>query len=133
MKSSKIHIFHRMMETFHYHNGNNFMCECERVCTCGVVALWFLGVWRERPLLEVKKAFPEVIVFPPPLSLSPKSMQLSDVSALGCWTHFSYKKYIRANESGLEKTATLARHTLCLTALWATWHYKTGDMLTSNR
>lgn len=68
-----------------------------------------------------------------PFSLFLKSVQLSDVSAKGCWKHFGYKNYIRAKESGLEKTATLARQTLSLTALWAVWHYKTGDTSTSNR
>lgn len=38
---------------------------------------------------------------PPPQNPLLKTTQLSEVSALGSWKNFSYKKYIRAKESGL--------------------------------
>lgn len=85
MKSSKVHIFHRMMENFHYHNITIMViisCVRERVCTCGVIAQWFLGVWRERPMLEVKTAFPEVIVFKFLTSQDPTPSHQSPCSCL---------------------------------------------------
>jgi len=48
---------------------------------------------------------------PPPLS--PKSIQLADVSAQGYWKHVSYKKYIRAKGKWVGKNCHACQaHTL---------------------
>lgn len=49
MKSSKVHIFHRMMETFHHQNI--------------AITVWTVVSWGVEGMLAVKTAFPELIVF----------------------------------------------------------------------
>lgn len=137
MKSSKVHIFHRMMETFHYHNITitvivSSVCECRPVVSWGVEGKTIAGSEKKKNLSQKSLSLHSSLPRTPPLShQSPCSCLSSPRSLVGSISVI--KNTLELKESGLEKTVTLARHTLSLTALWALWHCKTGDTLTSNR
>lgn len=98
------------------------------------------GCGGEKRGLDVKTAFPEVIVLKLRASLDPalpsrhlQAKQLSDISARGFLEAFALiKNTLERRKVGWKKPG-LARHTLSLTALGAARLHKTRDTLTSNR